>query len=411
MNIDTLELYKSIRETMTDIIDDGKDVHGFVEFNEKIVGQLNSLNAEGLCSAAFKLYKDDTLKLDTTIDSTFSDKHYKACNRAKVELTKQSSQQKSFFICSSLADLTTYTDYLLNPVEAVYVADTNEILDENSSNKEFKAYLSISRVCNLVTEVSHTSKGNTYTILCGQPLDIHLSIEPSVMSAEIDIGYLDELLGKDQHKEAMSSLVRESLFNLLSDLDTKVRLSHLITHFNAFTSKLLVSYERYVRNYSFDKVRKEYREKATEYTDRINKVFDEVATKTFSIPLGVWFATSQMQATTTIDSLQFVKNLSYAVMVAFLVVVVCLNLLGQFSTLSATVAEYTGLFKRLRDELDTPNENESINSQLIEIDKLKQDLDTRNTVVFFKLIGTLVFAVTMLAFTSFVAYMALTQQV
>ncbi|AGU59021.1 hypothetical protein N175_13855 [Vibrio anguillarum M3] len=71
-------------------------------------------------------------------------------------------------------------------------------------------------------------------------------------------------------------------------------MSHLVNNFNAFTSKLLVSYEQYVRNYSFDKVRKEYREKATEYIDKVNKVFDEVATKTFSIRLGVWFATSQM---------------------------------------------------------------------------------------------------------------------
>ena len=206
----------------------------------------------------------------------------------------------------------------------------------------------------------------------------------------------------------MNSLVRESLFNLLSDLDTKVRLSHLVTHFNAFTSKLLVSYERYVRNYSFDKIRKEYREKATEYTDRINKVFDDVSTKTFSIPLGVWFATSQTKATTAIDSLQFVKNVSYTMMVAFLVVAVCLNLLGQFSTLSAMVKEYTDLFERLSSELENPKENESITSQLAEIDKLKQDLDTRNVVIFAKLAFTLFFACLMLGFTSFVAYMALT---
>ncbi len=87
------------------------------------------------------------------------------------------------------------------------------------------------------------------------------------------------MLGKDQHKEAMNSLVREALYNLLSDLDPKSRLSHLVNNFNAFTSKLLVSYEQYVRNYSFDKVRKEYREKATEYIDKVNKVLMKLLPK------------------------------------------------------------------------------------------------------------------------------------
>ncbi|WP_145959513.1 hypothetical protein [Vibrio penaeicida] len=394
---------------MTEVTVDHNEVHGFVEFNEDVVTKLKELNSEGLCSAAFKLYQDGQHELSITIHDDFEKKHFDFFNEAKIELSKQSEQHSKFFICSTLNDLTSYTDYLLNPVEAVYVTDNNEILDKNSSNREFKTYLNISRVCNLVKDASHTSKGNTYTILCGQPLDMHLSIKPDALSVEIDTTYLDELLGKDQHKEAMNSLVRESLFNLLSDLEIKSRLNHLVTHFNAFTSKLLVSYERYVRNYSFDKVRKEYREKATEYTDRLNKVFDEVATKTFAIPLGVWFATSQMQATTEIASLQFVKNISYLVMVAFLVVVVCFNLLGQFSTLSATIKEYTDLFKRLREELDTPKKNESISSQLKEIDKLKQGLDTRNAVIFAKLLATLVFSVVMLAFTIFVAYMALSE--
>ncbi|MEZ8346396.1 hypothetical protein AB4456_03550 [Vibrio splendidus] len=409
MNIDTLKLYKSIRETMTNVTVDGNEVHGFVEFNEEVVDKLKELNSESLCTAAFKLYKDDQDELEITVHDVFEQRHFDYFNAAKIELSKQSEQHSKFFICSTLNDVTSYADYLLNPVEAVYVTEANEIYDENSSNKEFKTYLNISRVCNLVKDAAHTSKGNIYTILCGQPLDMHLGIEPGALNVEIDTTYLDELLGKDQHKEAMQSLVRESLFNLLSDLDTKARLNHLVTHFNAFTSKLLVSYERYVRNYSFDKVRKEYREKATEYTDRLNKVFDEVATKTFAIPLGVWFATSQMQATTDIASLQFVKNISYSIMVAFLVVVVCFNLLGQFSTLSATVKEYTDLFKRLREELDAPKENESISSQLTEIDELKKGLDTRNLVVFIKLVATLIFAVVMLGFTIFVAYMALSQ--
>ena len=400
MNIETLKLYKSIRELMTDVVVDGNDVSGFVDFNADIVDKLKRLNEVELCSASFSIYKDDTRKVDLTVNNEITDKHYNACNRAKIELSKQSAQNKDHFICSTWADLTNYTDYLLNPVEAVYISDLNEILTKDSTNAKFTTYLNVSKVCNLIKDVAHVNKGNIYTILCGQPLDITLSVDHSVLSADIDIGFYDELLGKDQHKEAMNSLVREALYNLLSDLDPKSRLSHLVNNFNAFTSKLLVSYEQYVRNYSFDKVRKEYREKATEYIDKVNKVFDEVATKTFSIPLGVWFATSQMQATDSMESLQFFKNVSYCLMVFFLVVVVCWNLLGQFATLSATENEYKDLFKRLGDELES--------GQKDELGTLEQGLDTRKLRVWLKLVATMVFAIVLLGFTVLVTYKAIT---
>ncbi|MBE4004225.1 hypothetical protein HJ134_01040 [Vibrio parahaemolyticus] len=400
MNIATLKLYKSIRELMTDVVVDRSDVSGFVDFNSELVEKLKQLNEAELCSASIVLYKDDTRKLDLTVNDVITDKHYNACNRAKIELSKQSAQNKDHFICSTWTDLTNYTDYLLNPVEAVYISDINEILTKDSSDAKFTTYLNVSKVCNLVKDVAHTSKGNTYTILCGQPLDITVAVDDSVLSADIDISFYDELLGKDQHKEAMNSLVREALYNLLSDLDSKSRLSHLVNHFNAFTSKLLVSYEQYVRNYSFDKVRKEYREKATEYIDKVNKVFDEVATKTFSIPLGVWFATSQMQPSISMESLQFFKNMSYCVMVFFLVAVVCWNLLGQFATLSATEGEYKDLFKRLGDELEAV--------QKTELETLEQDLDTRKLRVWLKLVATMAFAVVLLGFTVLVTYKAIT---
>ncbi|EHK2923383.1 hypothetical protein J7Y46_003216, partial [Vibrio parahaemolyticus] len=145
---------------------------------------------------------------------------------------------------------------------------------------------------------------------------------------------------------------------------------------------------------------KEYREKTTEYIDRVNKIFDDVATKTFSIPLGVWFASAQMQPTTSLESLQFFKNLSYCVMVFFLVVVVCWNLLGQFATLSATEDEYTDLFKRLRSELKVEQKNE--------LDTLKQGLDTRKLRVWLKLAATMIFAAILFCFTIMVTYKALT---
>ncbi len=136
MNIETLELYKSIRELMTEVDIDGNDVSGFVDFNAEIVEKLKQLNEAGLCSASFAVYKDNVRKTDLTVDNDITDKFYNACNRAKIELSKQSSQNNNHFICSTWADLTNYTNYLLNPVKAVYISDVKQILTEDSKDKK-----------------------------------------------------------------------------------------------------------------------------------------------------------------------------------------------------------------------------------------------------------------------------------
>ncbi|NVP02656.1 hypothetical protein HWA77_20810 [Photobacterium damselae subsp. damselae] len=384
---------------MTDITVDGRFINGFVHFNEEMIHKIKMLSDFDLCSSTFSIYKDLEFKTQLTTEDIITDKHFSVCNRAKIELNCQSKQNNDFFICSSWNELTQYKDYLLTPAKAVYFSDSNEILTSDSNDKKFQSYLNLSKVCNLVKDVSHTSKGNTYTILCGHALDITICLDDSVLDSEIDINFLDELLGKDQHKEAMNSLVREALYNLLSDLDCKSRLTHLVKNFNAFTSKLLVSYEQYVRNYSFDKVRKEYREKATEYIGKINKVFDDVSTKTFSIPLGVWFATSKIEIVNSINSLQFYKNISYCTMVLFLFFVVLVNILGQFSILRATADEYNDLFNRLESELES--------SQKPELDELKIKLNRQRTIVFVKLVLTILLAIFLLGFTIFVAFQAL----
>ncbi|MGE6317432.1 hypothetical protein ACQKC1_16870 [Shewanella baltica] len=398
MNIKTLELYKSVREVMNDTTTEASDISGFVDFDENIFAQLKQLNSEGLCSGSFTVFTAEQQTSMLTVEDELSPKHFDIYKRAKIELSKQSNQSSDFFICEDWNTLLSYSSYLFNPIKAVYFSIENNIISETKPDEKYKAYVSLTRICQLIKDVSHTSHGNNHIILCGQPLEISMNANVSMLMSDANIDFLDELLGKDQHKEAMYSLVREALYNLLSDLDVKSRLSHLITHFNAFISKLLVSYEQYVRNYSFDKVRKEYREKATQYIDKINKVFDDIATKTFSIPAGVWLATSQMESTAIIDSLQFIKNISYSFMVFFLVLVVSFNLLGQFSTLNAIVNEYTDLFKRL--------ENELVPNQKIELNNLKQTLDTRNIVVFIKLVITMIFAFSLLGFTIFVAYKA-----
>ncbi len=105
-------------------------------------------------------------------------------------------------------------------------------------------------------------------IIFGQSLPISFKLDDSVLTHDIDPDSLKELLSKTFTKEAKTALVREALVGFLKHQDTKHRLTYLMTHFNAFATQLLTSYEQFVSNYSFDKVRKEYQEKRQNTSSR-----------------------------------------------------------------------------------------------------------------------------------------------
>lgn len=231
----------------------------------------------------------------------------------------------------------------------------------------------------MIKQVSNDiTSSQEYLIVFGQSLNINFQVNSTVLEHDIDPKPLEELLTADLHKEAKTALVREALVSFLKQQDQQYRFTHLLTHFNAFSTQLLASYEQYVSNYSFDKVRREYQEKKTEYIVKINKIFDDVATKTFAIPAGVWLAASQIQVA-QINTLGFYKNITFIIIVLGLGTVVCLNLFGQFSSLNALKGEYEPLFKRLENE---------VGSDIDDFKTARSELSTRFEVVWWKLVSS-----------------------
>jgi hypothetical protein len=241
-------------------------------------------------------------------------------------------------------------------------------------------------VCQLIKQVANdVTASQDYLIIFGQSLAINFNLDASALNHDIDPDVLEELISKDLHKEAKTALVREALVSFLKRYDIAHRFTYLLTHFNAFSAQLLASYEQCVNNYSFDKVRREYQEKKTEYIVRINKVFDDVATKTFAIPAGVWLAVSQIESA-GLGTLGFYKNITFVIIVLVLAIIVCFNLMGQFSSLRALKNEYVLLFKRLGDEVGADQN---------EIKQALTELNSRDCFVWWKLAASLFVAVAM----------------
>jgi hypothetical protein len=383
MNLQHLKEYADIFALMSKVeLRDSSTLVGMVEISVDNIDKLNRLVAVGLCSAGIDIYRDGVLKATKQLPDFKFEEQYTEFY-LQVELTAEKIHDK-FFICKDWDTLLSYPQYMLEPVTAVFIINDNKLYSEEMPPPKFKRYQHIAKVCQLIKQVSNDiTSSQEYLIVFGQSLNINFQVDSTVLEHDIDPEPLEELLTADLHKEAKTALVREALVSFLKQQDQQYRFTHLLTHFNAFSTQLLASYEQYVSNYSFDKVRREYQEKKTEYIVKINKIFDEVATKTFAIPAGVWLAASQIQVA-QVNTLGFYKNITFIIIVLVLGIIVCLNLFGQFSSLKALKGEYIPLFKRLENE---------VGSDMDDFEKSRTELSGRFEVVWWKLASSVIITV------------------
>jgi len=253
---------------------------------------------------------------------------------------------KSFVVCNNWNELLAYEECVKKPVDSVFFVDKNEVFNKVQSSEKFVNYHNVSKVFKLISNLAKETEGGDRTIFYERPLVFEFTLTETDLEHPIDLDVLNKILGKDLHKEAITCLFCKELVSFLKDVDVKKRFSYLIQHLSSLIFNVQLSYQGYVENYTFDKVRKEYQEKRSEYTQKVYDVFDNVATKLLSLPAGIWFATTQVEAS-TFGSMEFAKNVTVLVTVASLVAILVFNLFGQLSTLKVLKTEYVSVFDQL----------------------------------------------------------------
>lgn len=398
MNLNILNIYASISDQLTNRDITAESLTGFISCEQENIEKIITLSKYGICSSVTELW-DNTEVIEKGFDlEAESYKESFSQYKIKVDLVLKKIHS-DFFICNNWNTLLAYPEYLLKPIQAVYLIDTQELITNENKTKEFERYLKASKICKFIADIANTKNSDTeYVIIFGQALSISFSdVTLNDIQYDMDVNTLSELLRKDLHQEAKTSLVREALVSFLKDKREKHRFGYLLTHFNAFSTQILIGYEQFVSNYTFDKVRREHQEKRTEYIGRLNKVFDEVATKALAIPAGIWLAISQIKET-ALNSFDTARNAIYVLILFTLIFIVIANICGQFAILRALKDEYTSLFERLRHKKGALNSD---------IQKIKRELDERESIIFNKLTGTIIIVVLLCVLACSLCYIAM----
>lgn len=382
-----LNIYVDIFNMLDGVALEGGYFYGKLRLSNEVLTKLRSLENAELTTGSCEIFKGENKITEKTFDA-IDERLFSEDISARIDLIA-SHFSEGYVICSNWDQLLSYEEYIKNSVQNIFLTDCKSHFQPESSDHRFKNYLKVQNVYGLVKKLIHEQESGSNTIYYDRPLRIEFTLSHASLDSQIEIEALSNLLNKDLHKEAIKCLITKELVLLLKDVELKKRFDNLIVNLNSLVSNVLLSYQSYVDNYSFDKVRREYQEKKTEYVKKINDVFDTAATKLLSIPAALWFATANIKLA-SFGEIGFVKNIVILISSLILTILLILNTHGQFSILRSLKKEYTDVFDRLMSKFE---------GESTDIEKMKSDLDSKDTQVCIKLWIAIISSILLFIFT------------
>lgn len=272
------------------------------------------------------------------------------------------------FIGPSWSKLLEYNQNLTQPPKLVYLLNSNEIIDADSNNHNYNTLHQIAWVLEQLKENADYQAGSDYVFLHHQKVEIQLHCDESILSHSVETLNLKLILEDEHHKSAKKSLFKSVVCEMLGETKREQRFKKLISEFDIFTTRFALAFHSYVTDYSFDKIRKEFEEKRTEYIQKVNNAFQDIASKLIVMPAPLWLALSQsasIHLPKGLNYIQLYKNITILVLTVVVSALLGIMIWGQFKALHSIKLEYENLFARLQSEfpevkLDTKNELKSL---------------------------------------------------
>lgn len=240
----------------------------------------------------------------------------------KVEFALPSS----FFL--SLDELINTAERRITSPSKFYLADTDCLYDGDASKLPEAAnhYIDATLLYGTLGNAADHKGGigSTKTLIFLQKGK--LEIVPEYTAADLrelrSVSQLtSEFIESETHKEQKQTIVRTVLFELFQGR-RRVPFSELLGQFDDFIEKLNASYQLYVSEFSFQKVKTEVEKEKLEATTKLNKVFSDIQNQLLAVPAALILVGGQMENTTSWSSknvLIWMGALVFAVLMTLLV--------------------------------------------------------------------------------------------
>ena len=254
------------------------------------------------------------------------------------------------------------------PEKEVYIYEINDFLINNIFfNERF------SIIVNLIDVLGQNSKNRYYTdeilnlliVREDKSLLLYFKYLPEDLdlidnSSLNNITNFIEILGENIAPDRKNIYINE-LIDYLLPIEEKDRFSYLIKNFDEFIHRASASYNYYLRNFSYNKLKIELDTKALDFAQKIQGVVNESQTKLIAIPAAIVFACTTLEY----EKINSIKN--YLILVGMIMFCIFIQIFinNQKSALKFIENNIT-IYKQTFS-----NNKQILENSFIEVDKEK----------------------------------------
>lgn len=189
----------------------------------------------------------------------------------------------------------------IQPQARFYIADIDCVypFTGQEPNKQIQSYLNSSALFRSLQSVadhlSQMGSATTLVFLQQQKLEITsvYSVEDLAILPELD-NFTANFIESSTHKQQKETILRTVLFELFSN-QKKINFSDILKNFSSIADNLHSSYQLYVSEFSFLKVKSEIEKEKLEFTTKLNKVFSDIQNQLLAVPAALILIGGQME--------------------------------------------------------------------------------------------------------------------
>lgn len=259
---------------------------------KKIVSIVNTSNPKvGVSTLCCKYTIDDITFYQTLVDNNIIENLTTETPKVGDEVLLDFSLLKlktlgfyntvDLFICNNRYEI---------PSEEIYINESKQYLTETIF------YLNYISIVNLINELQNNAKHNyddveiKNLIFVREEKSLFMKLDYNGSTFNTinryifeDINSFIEIL-KDNNFQDKKNIYLNELIEFCLKFDEEIRFESLLNHFNAFKDNSFSTYNFYLRNFSYNKLKLEIDSKAIEFNQKLQAVINDSQTKLIAIP-------------------------------------------------------------------------------------------------------------------------------
>lgn len=205
------------------------------------------------------------------------------------------------FFATSMDDLLTHSQRRQVAPGRFYLADEDYIYERGCVEppEVILRYLDAIKFISLLIPLAdyYVEKGKPKLVfLNGDKVEVYLEYCATDLGALSGLSnFISEYIHTETHVEQKATIIKAVLLEMSSEISDELTIGLIFSRFEEFSRRVSSSYQLYVSEFSFQKIKAEVEKSKFEAVAKINKVFSDIQNQLLAIPVALVIVCGQME--------------------------------------------------------------------------------------------------------------------